>query len=53
MKHTKNIAWIVAFVLLALTMIGTLTGCLSTPTGSSTETPAVVKRCAVSRGGDR
>ena len=30
MKHTKNIARIVAFVLLALTMIGTLTGCLST-----------------------
>lgn len=43
MKHTKNIARIVAFVLLAVTMIGTLTGCLSTPTGSSTETPAVVK----------
>ncbi len=43
MKHTKNIARIVAFVLLALTMIGTLTGCLSTPAGSSTETPAVVK----------
>ena len=43
MKHTKNIAWIVAFALLAVTMIGTLAGCLSTPTGSSTETPAVVK----------
>ncbi len=43
MKHTKNIAWIVAFALLAVTMIGTLTGCLSTPAGSSTETPAVVK----------
>lgn len=43
MKHTKTIAWIVTFALLAVTMIGTLTGCLSTSTGSSTETPAVVK----------
>ena len=43
MKHSKHIARIIAFALLAVTMIGTLTGCLSTPTGSSTETPAVVK----------
>lgn len=30
MKHRKNIARIVAFALLAVTMVGTLTGCLST-----------------------
>lgn len=37
MKHTKNIAWIVAFVLLAVTMIGSFIGCKNATGGDGSE----------------
>ena len=37
MKHSKHIAWIIAFALLAVTMIGTLAGCKNAAGGDGSE----------------